>query len=351
MSPSSKSGERPGGERAGGERPGGGPTAGDRPGIGGKLMSLPEAVERFVFDGAQVAFGGFTINRNPMAFVYEMARRRVRDLHIVAHSNGQALDTLVGAGCVARIEIAYGGNGRFAPTCIRFRKAVERGEIEVEDYSNYQMALRFLAGALHVPFIPTKSGLHTDLVRRTGFSPAYRAAEGLPLDKLIVMPDPFDGESDDVVLLPALSPDLAVVHAQTVADDGTVRIKGLTFADLEQAKAAKAVVVTCEEIVPAATLRADSDQNALPPFLVDAVVLTPYGAHPTACRLFYDYDPAFLNDYKRRARDDDAWHGFLDEWVYGLAGHDEYIAKVGEEQLARIKADPVRGYAIGLDRR
>jgi glutaconate CoA-transferase subunit A len=326
-------------------------ASGGKSDIGGKLMSLPEAVERFVFDGAQVAFGGFTINRNPMAFVYEMARRGVRDLHVVAHSNGQALDTLVGAGCVSRIEIAYGGNGRFAPTCIRFRKAVERGEVAVEDYSNYQMALRFLAGALHVPFIPTKSGLHTDLVRRAGFSPAYRAAQGLPADKLIVMPDPFDGDSDDVVLLPALSPDLAVIHAQTVADDGTVRIKGLTFADLEQAKAAKAVVVTCEEIVPAATLRVDSDQNALPPFLVDAVVRAPYGAHPTACRFFYDYDPGFLNDYKRRARDDDAWKAFLDEWVYGVAGHEEYVAKVGAELLASIKADPVRGYAIGLDRR
>jgi len=167
----------------------------------------------------------------------------------VAHSNGQALDTLVGAGCVSRIEVAYGGNGRFAPTCVRFRKAVERGEIAVEDYSNYQMALRFLAGALNVPFIPTKSGLHTDLVARQGFSAQYRAANGMPDQKLVVMPDPFDGADDDVVLLPALKPDLAVVHAQSVGDDGTVRIKGLTFADLEQAKAAAAVVVTCEEIV------------------------------------------------------------------------------------------------------
>ena len=319
--------------------------------IGGKLMSLGEAAERFVFDGAQVALGGFTINRNPMAFVYEMARRRARGLHLVAHSNGQALDTLVGAGCVSRIEVAYGGNGRFAPTCVRFRKAVERGEVAVEDYSNYQMALRFLAGALNVPFIPTKSGLHTDLVVRHGFSAEYRAAHGLPDKKLVVMPDPFDGESDDVVLLPALEPDLAVVHAQTVGDDGTVRIKGLTFADLEQAKAAKAVVVTCEEIVPAAELRVDPDQNALPPFLVDAVVLVPYGAHPTACRYFYDYDPAFLNDYRRVARDDEAWAAFLDEWVYGPAGHDDYLARLDERQLARIKADPVRGYAIGLDRR
>ena len=319
--------------------------------VAGKLMSAHDAVARFVSNGAMVALGGFTINRNPLAFVYEMARQRVRDLHLVAHSNGQALDTLVGAGCVGRIEVAYGGNGRFAPTCVRFRKAVERGELAVEDYSNYQMALRFLAGALNVPFIPTKSGLHTDLVARQGFSSEYRAAHGLPDRKLIVMPDPFDGACDDVVLLPALKPDLAVVHVQTVGDDGTVRIKGLTFADLEQAKAARAVVVTCEEIVPAAELRVDPDQNALPPFLVDAVVLAPHGAHPTACRYFYDYDPGFLNDYRRAARDDAAWAEWLDEWIYGPAGHDEYVAKVGATQLARIKADPVHGYAVGLDRR
>ena len=319
--------------------------------VAGKLMSAHDAVARFVSSGAMVALGGFTINRNPMAFVYEVARQRVRDLHLVAHSNGQALDTLVGAGCVSRIEVAYGGNGRFAPTCVRFRKAAERGEVAVEDYSNYQMALRFLAGALNVPFIPTKSGLHTDLVARQGFSSEYRAAHGLPDKKLLVMPDPFDGACDDVVLLPALKPDLAVVHAQTVGDDGTVRIKGLTFADLEQAKAARAVVVTCEEIVPAAELRRDPDQNALPPFLVDAVVLAPHGAHPTACRYFYDYDPGFLNDYRRAARDDAAWDEWLDEWVYGPAGHDEYVTKLGAERLARIKADPVHGYAVGLDRR
>jgi len=320
------------------------------PALHDKLMTLSEAVSRFVGNGAQVALGGFTINRNPMALVYEIARQKKRDLHLVCHSNGQALDLLVGAGCVGRIEIAYGGNGRFAPTCVRFRKAVERGEVVVEDYSNYQMALRFLAGALSVPFVPTKSGLHTDLVRRSGFSEQYRAAHGLPPKKLAVIADPFD-DGGDVVLLPALTPDVALMHAQYVGDDGTVRIKGLTFADLEQAKAAKAVVVTCEQIVPAAELRADADQNGLPPFFVDAVVPQKHGAHPTACRFFYDYDPQHLNEYKRVARDDQAYGGWLEQWVFGLGDHDEYLAKVGREQLARLAADPVRGYAVGLDRR
>jgi len=319
--------------------------------IGGKLMSLERAVRNFVKNGDQVALGGFTISRNPMALAYEIARQRIGDLHLVAHSNGQALDVLVGAGCVRRIEIAYGGNGRFAPTCVRFRKAVERGAVIVEDYSNYQMALRFLAGALNVPFIPTKSGLHTDLVRLDGFSPELRRAAALPAKKLVVLPDPFDGEEGNVVLLPALKPDVALMHAQQVGDDGTVRIKGLTFADIEQAKAAKAVVVTCEQVVPAADLRRDPDQNALPPFLIDAVVPLPFAAHPTACHLFYDYDPQHLNEYRTAARDDGAYETWLREWVYSVADHDEYLAKVGDERLQRIKADPVRGYAVGLDRR
>lgn len=317
----------------------------------GKVMSVADAVGRFVHDGAQLALGGFTINRNPMALVYEIARRKVRDLHLVAHSNGQALDLLVGAGCVSRIEIAYGGNGRFAPTCFRFRKAVERGEVLVEDYTNNQMALRFLAGALGVPFMPSKSGLGTDVLAREGFPPQIRDGERVAKKKAHVIADPFDHAGDDVALLPALTPDVSLIHAQQVSTDGTVRIKGLTFADLEQCKAASAVIVTCEEIVPESYVRLDPDRNALPPFLVDAVVPVPYGAHPTACPFFYDYDPRHLNLYRAAARDDAQWAAYLDEWVYGVETWDAYLDKVGGAQLARIRANTVAGYAPGLDRR
>ena len=320
-------------------------------GLEGKLMTVGEAVERFVRDGSQIAVGGFTITRNPMAAVYEIARRRIKDLHLVAHSNGQALDVLVGAGCVARLDIAYGGNGRFAPTCIRFRKAVERGELLVEDYTNNQMSLRFLAGALAVPFIPSKSGLGTDVIAREGFPPELRGTGGVPSKKVVVMDNPFGLDDDQVVLLPALTPDVSIIHAQQVSTDGTVRIKGLTFADLEQCKAARAVVVTCEEIVPESYLRLNPDQNALPPFLVDAVVPVPYGAHPTACPGFYDYDPAHLNLYKAAARGDDTWAAYLDEWVDGIEDWDAYLDKVGGAQLAHIRANTVAGYAPGLDRR
>ena len=165
------------------------------------------------------------------------------------------------------------------------------------------------------------------------------------------MDDPFGHEDDEVVLLPALTPDVSVIHAQQVSTDGTVRIKGLTFADLEQCKASTAVIVTCEEIVPEHYLRLDPDQNALPPFLVDAVVPVPYGAHPTACPYFYDYDPVHLNHYKAVARDDEQFAAWLEEWVYGVESWDHYLDKIGGAQLARIRANTVAGYAPGLDRR
>ena len=321
------------------------------PEIADKLMSLKEAVRRFVRNGCQLSIGGFTVARNPMAAVYEVVRQGIRDIHLVCHSNGQGLDVLIGAGCVKRVEIAYGGNGRYAPTCFRFRKAVEQGRIEFEDYSNYQMSLRFLAGSLSIPFIATKSGLGSDLLRVHGFSEEIRRQGKVARKKFEIIQNPFAEEEDHVVLLPALTPDVAIVHAQYVGDDGTVRIKGLTFADVEQAKSADALIVTCEEIVPRSFIRLDPGQNTLPPFFVDAIVKVPYGAHPTACFGFYDYDPKHLNHYKKVAKDDDSFKEYLDEWVYGVADHEEYLNRVGAAALLDIKANPFVGYAQGLDRK
>jgi len=321
------------------------------PEIADKLMGLGEAVSRFVKDGCQMAIGGFTITRNPMAVAYEIVRQRVKEIHLVCHSHGQALDVLIGAGCVKRLEIAYGGNGRYAPTCVRFKKAVQRSEIEFEDYSNYQMSLRFLAGALGMPFMPTKSGLGSDLMNYEGFSPDIRKEEKVANKKYAKMENPFSEEKDEVVLLPALTPDVTILHTQYVGDDGTVRIKGLTFADIEQAKAADKVIVTCEEIVPRSFIRTDPDQNSLPPFFVDAIVKIPYGAHPTACYSFYDYDPKHLNLYRKMAEDDNLFGEYLDEWVYGVSSWEDYLTKVGMEMILKIKANPVIGYAVGLDRK
>jgi len=320
--------------------------------ISDKVMTLEEAVRRFVKEGSQIAIGGFTVTRNPMAAIYEIVRQKIRNIHLVCHSNGQGLDVLIGAGCVRRLEIAYGGNGRYAPTCIRFKKAVQNNTIEFEDYSNYQMSLRFLAGSLSIPFISTKSGLGSDILNFEGFSKETRKERKVARKKYVTMQNPFSDEKEDpVVLLPALNPDVAIIHVQYVGEDGTIRIKGLTFADLEQAKSADVVIVTCEEIVPRSYIRLDPDQNSLPSFFADAIVKVPYGAHPTACLNFYDYDPKHFNLYKKIAGDDSLFEEYLHEWIYDVKSHEEYLDKIGAAQLQTIKANPVLGYAAGLDRK
>lgn len=161
------------------------------------------------------------------------------------------------------MAIAYGGLGRFAPTCIGFRKAVCAGLIKIEDYSNYQMRLRFLGGAMGLPFMVSKSGLETDIVRLDGFPKEDRGKGKMPIKKLAIAQNPFGKENDKVVLLPALNPDVSIIHAQYVGEDGTVRIRGLTFADLEQANSASKFIVTCEEILPRSEIRRDPGQNSL----------------------------------------------------------------------------------------
>jgi acyl CoA:acetate/3-ketoacid CoA transferase alpha subunit len=188
-----------------------------------KVMDLRTAIRRFVDAGAHVSIGGFTLNRNPMAAVYEIIRQRITGLHVYAHSNGQGVDELVGAGCVSRLEIAYAGSGRFAPTCIRFRKAVENRSLAVEDYSNYQMTLRFMAGSMGVPFLPTRSGLGTSIIDKWGFPAELRKTDPkIPNQKLVVMENPLDGwgDADRVVLVPAINPDVTILHVQKADDQG-----------------------------------------------------------------------------------------------------------------------------------
>ena len=319
-----------------------------------KVMPLADAVARFVAPGSHLSIGGFTLNRNPMAAVYEIIRQRIGGLHVYAHSNGQGVDELIGAGCIERLEIAYGGTGRFAPTCIRFKRAVQQRDITVEDYSNYQMTLRFLAGAMGVPFLPTRSSLGSDIVEKWGFPEEMRAAdERLPDHKLVVMENPFGtwGQTPRVVLVPAINPDVTIVHVQQADAQGTARIAGLTFADVEQAKAARHVIVTCEQLVATETLRENPDMNQLPFFCVDAVVHVPMGAYPTACYRHYDYDPVYLNDYRDHAADDDRFRAYLDHFVYGVKDHREFVELALGDRVSTIAADTRTGYAVGLDRR
>lgn len=320
-----------------------------------KVMPLVSAIEEFVHDGSLISLGGFSATQCPMAAVHEIIRHKIRGLHVAACSNGQAVDELIGGGCVESVEIAYCGNGRFAPTCLRFRKSVERGEIKVEDYSNYQMVLRFMAGSMGLPFMPTYATLGTDIIDKWGFDAEYRKTTSkLPARKLIVMDNPFNetDKVDRLVLVPALQPDVTIIHAQKADKAGNVQLMGLVYADVEQAKASKHVIVTCEELVESDELRKEPERNQIVGFQVSAVVVVPWGAYPTAVPHYYDYDPRFLKAiYPEAAKDDEAWQKYLDKYVFGVNGREEFLQLIGADRLAELKADPEYGYKRELQRR
>jgi glutaconate CoA-transferase subunit A len=319
-----------------------------------KVMDIDKAVGRYVKNGCHLSIGGFTINRNPMAAIHEIIRQQIKDIHLYAHSNGQGVDQLIGAGCIGCLEIAYGGMGKFASTCIRFRKAIERKEIKVEDYSNYQMTLRFLAGAMGIPFLPTRSSLGTDIIEKWGFPKEFRQKDHrLPDKKLMVIENPFDTWCDTkrVVLVPAINPDVTIIHVQKADYLGNCRIDGLTFADVEQAKAARSLIITCEELLNDDFLKNEPDRNQIPFIHVDAVVHLPYGAYPTACYQYYDYDPIYLKDYVKKARDDSQYTQYIQETILNHPTHNELLDSIGKKRLEMISVDKNYGYAKNLDRK
>lgn len=318
-----------------------------------KIMTLREAVSQFVRDGNHLSLGGSTANRNPMAAIYEIIRQGKKNLHLYGCIMGPGHDLLIGAGCVSAVELGYLGVGRYAPTAPCFKRYAEKGRIRFEDYTNYQMALRFLAGAMGIPFIPTKSSLGSDIIEKWGFDKKFRKSDGrISPQKLIVMKNPFNSSADEkVVLLPAINPDVSIIHAQKVDTQGNVRIEGLTFADVELAKAARCLIVTCEEIVKGTVLRSQPQLNQLPSFFVDAIVKVPKGAHPTQCYNCYDIHTEFLYNLIDASKSDATLSEFLEQYVYGVTNHNEYLEKLDQEIFDKISADPNLGYRANLDRK
>lgn len=318
----------------------------------GKVISLREAVEEYVHDEDHVTFGGFTMQRHPMAFIREMIRQSKRDLVIYGHSPGIDADILIGAGAVRRVEIAYIGDELFVSPSPNFRRAVQEGSIEWEDYTNFGATLRLVAGALGLPFIPTRTMLGSDIITQAGFGPEERRSDPKAArEKLVVMDCPFTG--DKVVLVPAVNPDVAVIHAQMVGEEGTVRILGQSYADDFVARAAKRVVVTTEEIVSEPFIRQCPEQNCIPFFRVDAIVHVPYGAHPTACHGTYDYDPQHYEEYAQAGKaGQEAFQEYLDRYVHHVKDHWDYLDRIGgTRRLSHLKADPALGYSPAVRRR
>jgi glutaconate CoA-transferase subunit A len=316
-----------------------------------KLIALADAVA-LVPDGATISFGGFTVQRHPMAFVYELIRLRRRNLYLFGHSGGSDWDILIGAGCVKRVEAAYVADEAFGTIGPRWRQAIQRGDIEWEDYSNFAMVSRFTAGAMGLPFMPTRSLLGSDVLAKDSLSPEQRAADPRTASKKAhVMASPFDPD-DQVVLLPAIHTDFTVLHVQKATPSGVIRIEGQTFADFEQALCADVLIVTAEEIVPEETLRLEAERNRVPYFAVHHVCHVPFGAHPFAVYRYYDYDPWQLKRYHAAAANDAAFQEYLDTYVYSVPDHVSYLTAIGgPARLSALQADPILGYSPTMPRR
>lgn len=317
----------------------------------GKIIELADAAS-LIPDGATISFGGFTTQRHPMAFIYELIRLKRRDLYLFGHSPGGDWDILIGAGCVKRVELAYEADEAFNTIGPRWRLAVQRGEIEWEDYSNFAMVSRFAAGAMGIPFMPIRSLFGSDVLERQALGPEQRAADPRTSGKKAhVMESPFDPD-DRVVLVPAIHTDYAVLHVQKAAASGIVRIEGQTFADVQQALCADTVIVTAEEIVEEDALRCEPERNPLPYFAVRYVCHALFGAHPYAVFNYYDYDPRQLKLYHDCAEDNEGFQDYLKRFVYGVKSHGEYLEAIGGvARFDQLRADPAYGYRPDLKRR
>ena len=316
-----------------------------------KLIDLQKAAA-LIPDGATVSFGGFTTQRHPMALAYELIRLRRRNLYLIGHSPGGDWDALIGAGCVKRVELAYEADEAFNTVGPRWRRAVERGQIEWEDYSNFAMVSRFAAGAMGIPFMPIRSLLGSDVLNKEALTHEQRAADPrTPIKKAVVMESPFN-PGERLVLVPAVHAEFAVLHVQKASPEGIVRIEGQTFADVQQAMCADVVIVTAEEIVDDDTLRREPERNPLPYFAVKHVCHVPWGAHPYAVYNYYDYDPRQLKLYHDSAEDEASYTQYLERFVHRVRNHAEYLEAVGgAARLDGLRADPAFGYRPDLKRR
>ena len=292
-----------------------------------KVMTAAEAVDRFVFDGAVVGMGGQTIGRNTMALAHEIIRQRKRDLVLVGCSMGMSMDILVGAGLVERTECGTGNLERFG-TAFRWRSAIEEGRLRTEDYSHLSMALRFLAGSLGLPFIPTKSLLGTDIINKRPPNGGKPYA---------VTDDPWSPD-DPVVLLPALQPDVSLIHAQQADEMGNVVIEGFTTHEPEMARASRSVIVSCERLVSSDVTRRSPGRTTIPYIYVDAVVEQRWGAYPTSTYRHYEHDDAYLREYQKRARSGgEEYERYLQESVHDHQTFDDYLAKaIGKSRLQEL---------------
>ena len=286
-----------------------------------KLISLSEAISKYVQDGDSLYAAGFT-HLIPFAAGHEIIRQNKRDLVLARATPDLIYDQLVAAGCAKKIIFSYMGNPGVGSLRI-VRGAIERGEIAWEEYSHFGMISRLQAGAAGLPFMHMMPTAATSL------------EEANPKIKRVV--DPYSGK--ELIAVPALNPDVAIIHVQRADVNGNAHLWGIVGEQKEAAFAAKHVILTAEEIVDESIIRSDPNRTLIPGFIVDAVCHVPKACHPSYAQGYYDRDNAFYMAWDKISKTQESMQAWLDEWVYGTKDHEEYLAKLGAEKHKALEVE------------
>jgi acyl CoA:acetate/3-ketoacid CoA transferase alpha subunit len=287
-----------------------------------KLMTEQEAIERFVKDGDYLAFDLAILVRGPSSLEREIVRQRKKNLFLAGKFSFLDCPLLVVGGCVTRIDCGFMGGG------VSHFRAIEKGEVEVIEWSNGAISARFLAGALGLPFIPWRGLLGTETFK-------YSAAK--------VAIDPFTGKR--ITLLPALNPDVALIHANQCDVYGNARLFGPGCAPIEVATASKRVIISTEEIIDIEEIRKAPAKTTIPYYMVDAVVHAPFGGHPGAVPGLYDADFGHMGEFFKAEKDPVAMEKYLDKYVYSCKTHQDYLDKIGKSKLEELMKKEIKeGY-------
>jgi len=288
-------------------------------GLREKVMPLEEAA-KLVHDGDHVAIGGCTVSRTPMAMVWALIRARKRDLVVSRSITSTEGDLFFAAGVSKHIITSWFTQGIVWGVSKVMRHHTEKKLARFEEWSHMSMGLRYRAGAMGIPFIPSRSMMGSDVGKRVE-------------SEMKVMECPFTGE--EVALLPALNPDVALIHVQRCDPYGNAQLDGLQFMDIDMAMAANRVILTTERIVTNDQIRRTPDRTRIPFFTVDAVVEAPFGCAPHEC--YGLYEPFFTHlDHYAEVSSRDPVKGpqaYLDEYYYGPKSWPDYLAKLGMDAV------------------
>ena len=283
-----------------------------------KLVALSDAIAAHVNHGDIVYAAGFT-HLIPFAAGHEIIRQGKHDLTLARATPDLIYDQMVAAGCARKVIFSYMGNPGVGSLRI-VRAAIEQGRLEWEEYSHFGMITRLQAGASGLPFLPMNQTGATDLERAN------------PNIKRI--PDPFGGK--DVIVVPALLPDVAIVHVQRADSNGNAHLWGIIGEQKEAAFAAKRVILTAEEIVDESVIRSDPNRTMIPGIVVSAVCHVPFACHPSYAEGYYDRDNDFYLAWDGVSESPEATKKYLEEWVYGVKDRSEYWEKLGAETQQRL---------------